>query len=578
MPAPRDRPEEICTAAGQTAPGTVLPSSRLGPTDQLTVEAWVEATDDRLEGMQALVSQWRPPDTMDRFAAHDASGTDGLNSTGYFGAVFDGRYVYFAAEMHGDRSTHAQILRYDTHNPFKDPASYAAYDAGRTDGLEVRGFYGALFDGRYVYFVPRQLDMHQYHSRILRLDTEGDFKDPTSWSAHDVGEAHSQQSAAFDGRYIYFSPGFYNDPQTESDYSGRCIRADTRGPFKDAASYTSVDLTRLVDPRAACFDGAAFDGRYVYLVPLYKAYAVRYDTRGAFDDPEAWQGFAADQVGMGANVGAVFDGRHLYYCAYGHDRIVRFDTQGDFADPAAWSGRAVDYTQGLRTTGFDGGFFDGRFVYFQPFFVRDSEETLAFHSHYLRYDPSRDFAAAASWQAYDASATDGLHSVGYNGGAFDGRYFYAAPWQQGPDPDDPDRFTTHAIILRCDTLGRDGTFSLRYCDYGHNGGLTAAAPGPSFLVNTEGGALGVSAHRQLVPGPHHLAGTYDGSTLKLYIDGELTAQRTGRGLLIDNDLPVVLGQIQDGQAVFRGLVKGARVLGRALDATAIRSSAQAAPT
>ncbi|NKB68653.1 MAG: hypothetical protein GKR89_16440 [Candidatus Latescibacteria bacterium] len=570
--------EEITSPPGPLSPGTTLPFSRpLTLGDQLTVEAWVEADDARLEGMQALVSQWRPPDAMDRFAAHDAAGTDGLNSTGYFGAVFDGRYVYFAAEMHGDRSTHAQILRYDTQGPFNDPDSYAAYDAGATDGLDVRGFYGAVFDGRYVYFVPRQLDMDQYHSRILRLDTLGDFSAPSSWNAYDVGEAHSQQSAAFDGRYIYFSPGFYNDPKSEADYSGQVIRADTQGPFKNPASYTSVDLTRLLDPRAACFDGAAFDGRYIYLVPLYDAYAVRYDSRSDFADPTAWEGFAADQVGMGANVGAVFDGRHLYYCAYGHDRIVRFDTQNDFTDPTAWQSRSVDHTDGLRTTGFDGGFFDGRFVYFQPFFVRHGEQPPTFHSHYLRYDPSRDFADPASWQAHDASATDGLHSVGYNGGVFDGRYFYAAPWQQGPDPDDPDRFITHATILRCDTLGNDGAFSLRYCDYGHNGGLNAAAPGPSFLVNTQNGVLSVAAHRALPPGPHHLAGTYDGATLKLYIDGELTAQREGQGLLVDNALPVVLGQIQDGQAHFRGRIKGARLLGRALDPDAVRASAQTPP-
>lgn len=87
-------PGEILADAKQIAIGAEMPDSRhLRLVDKLTVEAWVHADDDRLEGMQALVSKWRPPDTMDRFAAHDAAGTDGLNSTGCFGAVFDGRYV-----------------------------------------------------------------------------------------------------------------------------------------------------------------------------------------------------------------------------------------------------------------------------------------------------------------------------------------------------------------------------------------------------------------------------------------------------------------------------------------------------
>ena len=570
-----ETPKEILADARQIAASSEMPDSRqLELTDKLTVEAWVRADDDRLEGMQALVSKWRPPDAMDRFAAHDAAGTDGLNSTGYFGAVFDGRYVYFAAEMHGTQTTHANILRYDTHGDFKTPQSYAAYDASQTDGLEVRGFYGAVFDGRYAYFVPRQIDMDQYHSRILRLDTQGDFAAQSSWSAFDVGEAHSQQSAAFDGRYIYFCPGFYNDPKNESDYSGRVIRYDTRGEFKDRASYSSVDIAEFLGPQAACFDGGAFDGRYIYLVPLYGHFAVRYDTRGDFADAKNWEGFDGDQIGMGENVGAVFDGRHLYYCAYGHANIARYDTRGDFADPGSWESRQVDHTGGMRTTGFDGGFFDGRFVYFQPFFVKGEDGKPKFHSHYLRYDPTKPFDEQASWQAHDASATDGLHSVGYNGGAFDGRYFYAAPWQQGRDPTDPDLFITHGIVLRCDTLGSDGSFSLRYCDCGHNGGLNAAAPGPSFLLNTDQGALNVAAHQKLAPGWHHLAGTYDGEHIALYIDGEVAAQREASGCIIDSDLPVILGKIQDGLAAFRGEIAFARVQDRTMTAAEIRTSAQ----
>ena len=199
--------------------------------DKLTVEALVDCRHGAPEAMQVLVSKWRPPDRFDRFAAHDAGCTDGLDSTGYFGAVFDGRYVYFSPEMHGDSSTHGVVLRYDTHADFGSPASYAAHDASVTDGLDTRGFYGAVFDGRYVYFVPRQIGLMEYHSRVLRLDTNREFADPSSWSAFDVGEQHSQQSAAFDGRYIYFIPLS----------SGRVVRYDTRGGFDHQSSWQSFD-------------------------------------------------------------------------------------------------------------------------------------------------------------------------------------------------------------------------------------------------------------------------------------------------------------------------------------------------
>ncbi|MEC7842751.1 MAG: LamG-like jellyroll fold domain-containing protein [Candidatus Latescibacterota bacterium] len=523
--------------------------------DKLTVEALVDCRRDGAEALQVLVSKWRPPDSFDRFAAHDAGGTDGLDSTGYFGAVFDGRYVYFSPEMHGDSSTHGVVLRYDTLADFGDVASYAAHDASETDGLDTRGFYGAVFDGRYVYFVPRQIDLVAYHSRVLRLDTSTNFRDESSWSAFDVGEQHSQQSAAFDGRYIYFCPGFDGDPATEGSCSGRVIRFDTTADFKSRSSYTSIDIRQWLGAAASCFDGAAFDGRYIYFVPLSSGRVVRYDTRREFDLQSSWQSFDARAVGMGMNVGAVFDGRHLYFCAYGHARIVRFDTSGEFTDPKCWESHEAGETGGLATTGFDGGFFDGRFVYFQPFFLRDgvtSGRGPTFHSHYLRYDPARAFDDPSSWQAWDASATDGLHSVGYNGGAFDGRYFYAAPWQQGPRPDASGQFITHGIVLRCDTLGDCGSFSLRYCDYGHNGGLNAAVPGPSFVVNTVNGALSVASHRTLSAGRHHLAGTYDGAVIELFIDGELRARRQGHGRIVSCDEAVVLGGIRDGLGRFHG--------------------------
>ena len=533
------------------------------PGTALTVSARVVADDGRGEALQALVSQWRPPDEWPGFAAVDAAGTGGLPSRGYFGAVCDGRYVYFVPEQHGEAGhpTHGVVLRLDTHGDFRDPSSYQAFDAGRTDGLETRGYYGGVFDGRCVHFVPRQIDMTRYHSHLLRYDTAGAFEDRASWSAFDMGEAHSQQSAAFDGRHIYFCPGFSGDPRKEDEPCGRVLRFDTRGEFRFRSSYASVDITDFLGPRAACFDGGAFDGRYAYFVPLESGLAVRHDTTAAFDDPASWEAFDARPFGYRMAVGAVFDGIFLYYCAYGHGRIVRFDTRGGFDDPDAWSAYDADPTGGLRTTGFDGGFFDGRFVYFQPFFrhVGPGKRDNLFHSFYLRYDVTGPFEDPSSWQSRDASATDGLRSVGYNGGAFDGRFFYAAPWQQGRKPGRPEEFVTHAIVLRCDTLGDSGAFSLRWCDQGHNGGLNAGAPGPSFLVNTDRGCMRAWAPRPLPAGEHHLVGTYDGEAVRLFAGGELIAERQGRGRLVQTDLPVTVGRIQDGAGRFRGRVLEAEV-------------------
>ena len=82
--------------------------------------------------------------------------------------------------------------------------------------------------------------------------------------------------------------------------------------------------------------------------------------------------------------------------------------------------------------------------------------------------------------------TDGLATVGFNGGLTDGRYVYCVPWMDGAQF--PERIIGNGRVLRYDTVGEDGAFTLRYCDVGHNGGLTAALPGARFLINTVNGA------------------------------------------------------------------------------------------
>ena len=159
--------------------------------------------------MQPLVSQWQPRAALDAFAAYDAGHTDGLVTQGYFGAVFDGRYTYFCPirDQNERTSVHGRVLRLDTQADFKAPDAWAAYDASYTDGLHTSGFYGGAFDGRYVYFNPRD-DGTVHHSRLLRYDTQADFKDPAAWAAHDAQLPHSGQGLAFDGRYLYFCPGY----------------------------------------------------------------------------------------------------------------------------------------------------------------------------------------------------------------------------------------------------------------------------------------------------------------------------------------------------------------------------------
>jgi hypothetical protein len=529
--------------------------------ENLTVEAWVTTGQDGVEAMQPLVSQWRLLDTP-TWNAYDATTTDGLVCAGYYGAVFDGRHVYGCPiRSHKNRdSVHGHVLRCDTHGDFDDPATWEAFDAGGTDGQNTVCYYGAAFDGRHVIFAPRD-DALGYHSRVLRYDTRGSFKDRDAWSAYDADLPHSAQGAAFDGRHVYFCPGYKStpgEPLTESRLSGTVLRLDTAGNFRDELSYRRFD-TKTLGQEAVCFDGGAFDGRYIYFVPLLHGVVVRYDTQGQFEDAGSWEAFDARPHGLGMNVGAVFDGRWLYFCAYGHSSMVRYDTRRPFTDGNSWEGWDAANTGGLDTGGFDGGFFDGRYIHFCPWTRQAQPGQSNYHCNFLRYDNTRSFDDGAAWSSYDAGTTDGLVSLGYNAGAFDGRFFYGAPLYDGEGE------AYHGRVLRCDTLGEDGAFSLRYCDYGHNGGLCAAVPGPSFLVNTESGVRSIASHRPLEAGRHHLLGMYDGQSLQLWIDGRLAGRRQAAGRLVESDVPVTTRGFTGGGATFFGEVQRASVHHEALD-------------
>ena len=462
------------------------------PVDKtLTVAAWVKSSTARAEAMQPLVSQWRPRAAFDAFDAYDAGHTDGLVTQGYFGAVFDGRYAYFC--------------------PIRD-----------------------------------QNDRTSVHGRVLRLDTHADFKDPAAWAAHDAQVPHSGQGLAFDGRYLYGCPGYTRSATggLDDEPSGHILRYDTTAPLKDPASYAVFNAQQL-GPEAACFDGAAFDGRHVYFAPLTSGHVLRYAVAENFADPQSWDLYDARPLGMQMNVGVVFAGRHLYFCAYGNSSMVRYDTAAPFDDPDAW-----DTHVPVANSGFDGGFFDGRYIYYVPFTRAAASGESIFHGAWLRYDTTAPFDDPDAWATHDASYTDSLHTTAYNAGAFDGRYFYAAPWRG-----DRDGRCAHGRVLRYDTLGTDGAFSLRYGDVGHNGGLCAAVPGPCFIVNTPGGAVSIAAHQTLAPGVHHLAGVYDGAHIQLYIDGALAASRPAAGRpLHQTSIPLTIGHIAGGSARFQGTI------------------------
>ena len=64
--------------------------------------------------------------------------------------------------------------------------------------------------------------------------------------------------------------------------------------------------------------------------------------------------------------GGVFDGRYVYFAPIGNGTITRYDTQGSF-ETSGRRGRRSTRRRSARPQGFSGAVYDGRYVYFVPY-------------------------------------------------------------------------------------------------------------------------------------------------------------------------------------------------------------------
>jgi hypothetical protein len=339
----------------------------------------------------------------------------------FAGGAFDGRYAYFVPQTSnsmpaGPEST---VVRYDTQAPFAAPSSWAAFDTS-TLPSQPGGYEGVAFDGRYLYLVPYD-DRTGNGGRVVRYDTQATFGAATSWSTFDMktvdAGATGYQGATFDGRYVYFTP----DPYGAKSIA---VRYDTQSPFTAATSWSAFD-TLTVSAKAQGFAGATFDGRYVYLVPQDDdnpdGLVTRFDTTGAFGDAASWSTFDTTTLDPNAAFyqGGVFDGRYVYLSPASRTSgvVSRYDTFASFGAATSWS--TFDTTQvNAGADGFYSAGFDGRFVYFVPY--NDGQ----FDSLLVRYDTQAGFGSTASWSSIDTSTVGGGAGDGQEAVVFDGRYLY----------------------------------------------------------------------------------------------------------------------------------------------------------
>lgn len=377
-------------------------------------------------------TNWSTLTTAGSWSTFDVS-TLYTGAKGFAGAVFDGRYVYFVPNNNG--APDGLVVRYDTTTGIGLSTSWESFDIS-TLTPAAKGFIGGAFDGRYVYFVP--YNNTAYHGTIARFDTQdsGGLTATTAWTTFDIttvnASAKGYVKASFDGRYLYLSP-HYNGA-----YHGVTVRYDTQASFTDVASWTAFDIS-TVNARAVGFLGTAYDGRYVYYAPYYDGTAydgvvARYDTQatGGFADKTSWSVF--DAAGVNANAvgfyGITFDGKYIYLAQY-YDGTLAVPAYGGFI---VRYDTTASFTAGGSWTVFNAasvnaeakGFVGAGFDGRYVFFAPHYDGAV-YNSEVVRFDTQgAGFTTASSWSAFDVSTVN-TNARGFHGVGFDGQNIYMVP-------------------------------------------------------------------------------------------------------------------------------------------------------
>ena len=366
--------------------------------------------------------------------------TAGGNVQYYSGGTFDGQHVYLAPTAGSPASS--VVLQFDTTaaKGFTDTSSWAHFDTTAVS-TAAGGFWGATYDGHeFVYLTPFTTAASATSAAdgfLTRYDSSHAFATVGSWTGFNATSvnmgAQGFSGEAFDGQYIYFAPNFAGSATA----SGLVARFDTT-----SSAWTFFDALN-VNPSAAGFIGAVFDGQYVTFVPNTGTIALQYDTQpGAFTANASWSSFDLSTVQGGstqlAYAGGIYDGTYVYLVPeyyfdgtsyiYG-SLVARYDPKQGFG-LGAWT--TFDVTNvSPYAHGFAGGAFDGRYVYLVP--EANTGTTMATGAQYVgnglvvRYDTTQPFGNATSWSTFDLKANFATTVSGFFGAVFDGRYLYLVP-------------------------------------------------------------------------------------------------------------------------------------------------------
>jgi len=244
-----------------------------------------------------------------------------------YGGAFDGRYIWF-----GDMGLTGRIVRFD-------PVTATSATYNLPSGVPS-GFFGAVFDGQNIWFIPNT------GGNLVKVDKDtGTVTGYDQWPAGVPPTSRHFTGGAFDGQYLWLAPNGNN--------SNEVVRVKV--------SDGTMTGYPLPDGVAGSFFGAVYDEQNVWLIPNGGNALVKINpANGTMTTHSNWPaGFTT----TGSFSGGIFDGEYIWLIPAGADRIIRLDPA---TNTMTGYNNWPDGFNKAQNIYFSGAF-DGQNIWFTPF-------------------------------------------------------------------------------------------------------------------------------------------------------------------------------------------------------------------
>jgi hypothetical protein len=287
-------------------------------------------------GTNTYALQYDTQGTFTSGAAWSAFPTTVLDpNADYWGVVSDGRHAYFIPNATTTIVAY-DALSADAGSGFSAPSSWSSYDLGT--GADYGGFWGGLYDGQYLYLAPFTGNVASRYDTTLPLGMATSW----NLGVNGFDFYHNEQispphfwGSAFDGSRLYLLP-YKTQGLTIAAYT-------MPGAFADDSSWATCALAHLTGSTGGGtpgFVGAAYDGQRIFLAPAGKTAnggplpIIEYDTTQPLcptDLASAYTAFDPTSVPGGKNAqgfeGAAFDGQYVYFVPHATSILARFQAK-----------------------------------------------------------------------------------------------------------------------------------------------------------------------------------------------------------------------------------------------------------